>query len=116
MNNNDAYEDLKPLVIVNLIMAALFLIGVADLPYGYYQFLRIATMVLSGISILYAFMIYEKFVNFPCISSLLILILFNPVLPIYMDKESWAVFDVISAALVLVSCAFAYFKAKSKQN
>ena len=90
--------------VISLILAVLYLIGMADLPYGYYQFLRIASLVLLPIFILLSFGsgLFKYFINIITIPSIFLLILFNPIFPIYLDKETWVVLDLISAILLFV--------------
>jgi hypothetical protein len=84
-----------------LIMAsALLLFAVADLPYGYYTFLRIAVFgafIFSAIT-------YIDSNKFLTIVFALGAILFNPLIPVHMDKEEWIVID-ISAAVFSASVA-----------
>ena len=100
-------EDKKFFIIcevISLILAVLYLIGMANLPYGYYQFLRIASLVLLPIFILLSFGsgLFKYFINIITIPSIFLLILFNPIFPIYLDKETWVVLDLISAIVIFV--------------
>jgi hypothetical protein len=77
-----------------LIAAGLLLLAIAPLPYGYYQFLRIAITLIAGIN---AFHVYHQKGQWPFLIFLGIAILFNPLLPIYLDKDSWTPIDLITA-------------------
>lgn len=99
---------IKYCVIMPLVLAVLYFIAIADLAYGYYTFIRIISLVMLGIFIVAYCMVCDQakisLLNFPNITAAIILILFNPIFPIYMDKSTWIVFDVIAAiAMVAVS-------------
>jgi hypothetical protein len=71
------------LTIVGIIM--LLLAIPSFMPYGYYQFLRIAITLLAGYL---CFLSYEKESQFWIIVMASIAILFNPIFPIYLSKGS----------------------------
>ncbi|MDX9697776.1 MAG: hypothetical protein RBT49_18430 [Bacteroidales bacterium] len=80
-----------------LICSGLLLISLADLPMGYYTLLRI---VVSIGAIAVIIKEYEQGINFWIIIFGLILILFNPLIPIYLnEKEAWMPIDIIAAIL-----------------
>ena len=80
-----------------LIPAALLLIGIADMPIGYYTFLRIVVCLSSGVIAYSSYSIEEK-INFGTALFGLIALLFNPIFPVYLqDKELWTTIDIISA-------------------
>ena len=72
--------------------SVLLLLGIFQLPYGYYQLLRIVVTISSGIS---AYKAYENENQGLCIAFALVLILFNPIIPIYLNKEIWIPIDII---------------------
>lgn len=96
-----ASTQIKFCLIMPLIMAVLYLIAVADLDYGYYTFLRIISLIMLGIFVIVYYGATESFLNFPCIAAIFIAVLFNPIAPIYMSAEVWAVLDVISAVVMI---------------
>lgn len=78
----------------------LLLIGIAQLPYGYYIFLR---LVITAIGI---------YMIFVCSSANsygwawvfgIVAILFNPLIPIHLEKDVWIFFDIIVAILLIIS-------------
>ena len=75
-----------------LITASLLLFAIFPLPYGYYQLLRIVVTISSGIS---AYNAYEDNNQGLSIAFALVLILFNPIAPIYLDKGTWVIIDII---------------------
>lgn len=86
--------------IVRLIAAGMLVLAIADLPYGYYTLLRIIICVLAGFTAYIASELEKK----PWLWIFVaIAILFNPIIPIYLDKETWAIIDIIVAGLFMVS-------------
>lgn len=98
---------------MNLILTRSFLlicsiccfIAILRLPIGYYTFLR--TVISIGAMILILSFLKQKSYSITIV-FLLILILFNPLFPIYLHKKSiWIPFDVIVGILFLL---LAFFK------
>lgn len=81
------------LKISRLIACGLLLIAIASLPYGYYRFLRITITIIAGIN---AFSVFEKKNKLLFFGFLLVAILFNPLIPIYLDKATWTPIDLIA--------------------
>ncbi len=93
-----------------IICAVLLLIGVANLPIGYYTFLRI--VVIIG-AIMAAIFEYRGSVNFWVIAFGLIAILFNPLIPIYFNnKNIWIIIDLATAVVFVVE----YFRITKVQG
>jgi hypothetical protein len=70
---------------VCLASAALLLLAPLDWPYGYYQFLRI-TIAITAIWL--ACQVHESSQGYALVLTL-VAILYNPILPIYLDKDVW---------------------------
>ena len=69
-------------------------------PYGYYVILRWVVAVTAIFVLWVAYKLERKiWIGLMAI----IVILFNPIVPIYLDKETWVVIDFIVAVLFLVS-------------
>lgn len=86
--------------ILLLICAGLLFIGLLDLPIGYYTLLRIAVTIGSVIVVLTEF---ENGLNFWVITFGLIAILFNPLIPVYLnDKSVWMPLDIVSGLFFLI--------------
>jgi hypothetical protein len=83
---------------LSLAVAAACVIALADLPYGYYQLLRI---VVTGFAIWVAFYSYGKARPAWAVVFGLIAILYNPLFKISMSRDVHAVENVITALLVL---------------
>lgn len=78
------------------IVCAMLLLAIADLPYGYYTILRIIVTIVAGIT---AFIASEQDNEIWMLLFGAIAILFNPIIPIYLDKDAWLVIDIIVAIL-----------------
>ena len=83
-----------------LISAGLLFIGLLDLPIGYYTFLRIV-VTIGSVAVVVAE--YEKGFNFWVIAFGIIAIIFNPLIPIYLnDKSAWMPIDIIGGIIFLI--------------
>ncbi|MDO8770461.1 MAG: hypothetical protein Q7K57_17510 [Burkholderiaceae bacterium] len=82
------------------IAASLLLIAAAPLPYGYYTFLRIvATVVFVWAGVI----AWDRKHVMLAVSFGLMAVLFNPVLKVHFSKELWVAFDLVAAAVLLVT-------------
>lgn len=90
--------------ISRFIACGLLILAIADLPYGYYQFLRIVISIIAGIN---AFGELEKENKMLFFYFALVLILFNPIIPIHLDKSTWTPIDLIAGIIFGIS-AFTY--------
>lgn len=74
----------------------LLVLSAFRMPYGYYTFLRISTTIMAIIALI----AMKKFVDKRWVIPLsVVVILFNPVIPIYMSKSVWLIFDLVAAIL-----------------
>ena len=73
--------------------SGLLFMGIADMPSGYYTFLRIAVTV-SSIIVIYNEYSYQKGLNFWIVLFGITAIIFNPIIPVYFyDKGLWMMID-----------------------
>jgi hypothetical protein len=80
--------------------AGLLFIGLFDLPIGYYTLLRIVVTIGSVAVVVSEF---ENGFNFWVITFGLIAILFNPLIPIYLnDKSAWMPIDIIGGIIFVI--------------
>jgi hypothetical protein len=88
-----------------IIPAILLVIAVARLPYGYYTFTRIMT---CGVAILIAIVGFNERPANQAWSVLLILmaVLFNPFVPIRLDRATWLYLDLGAATVFLAHLFF----------
>ena len=82
-----------------LVSAGLLLAALGDWPYGFYTFLRIAVCLTAVFGVVQSISEESQW----WIVLLGIAILFNPVIPIYLDQSTWAPIDVISAGVMAIS-------------
>jgi len=83
-----------------LICAGLLFIGLIDLPIGYYTLLRFVVTIGSFAVVLTEF---ENGLNFWVITFGLIAILFNPLIPIYLNnKSAWLPIDIIAGIIFVI--------------
>jgi hypothetical protein len=75
-----------------IIACLLLLIANATMPYGYYQFLRIA--IAAGIT---SYDLFKKKQNNWLIGFVLIMILYNPIFVIHLDKAIWKHINIVTA-------------------
>jgi hypothetical protein len=86
--------------ILTLICAAFLLLALIDLPIGYYTFLRIV-VTIGAIAVVVTE--FENGFNFWVITFGIIAIVFNPLIPIYLnDKDTWMPVDIVAAILFLI--------------
>lgn len=86
---------------MKVLYAAIFALGIAllPLPYAGYQAIKWVLTISCGIG---AFKIYESHPsNIRFWGLLFIAILFNPIAPFYMARETWMLFDVIAAIFII---------------
>jgi len=78
--------------LLKLITSGMLFLAIFQLPYGYYNLLRLVVTISSGIS---SFNAYENKNVGIAILFAIICLLFNPILPIYLDKSMWIPIDII---------------------
>lgn len=101
-----------PLFIPLSIAGGLALIGIAELPYAYYEFLR---WVLVAASVLLAIYSWNTNQKGWVMAAIPIFILWFPPFQIYMDKSAWVVLDLI-AGITLIAAGILITPPVSKQS
>jgi hypothetical protein len=77
--------------------ACFLLLAITNLPIGYFTFLRIVVTICSVIVVVKD---AEKGINLWVISFGITAIIFNPLVPVYLqDKSIWIPIDIASAVL-----------------
>lgn len=94
---------------IKIILAILFFLCLADMPYGYYQFIRFAGLV--GFAIL-AYQAHEQGRQTEMIIYAGLALLFQPFFKIALGRELWNFADVIVAIGLLWSLFHKGTKAK----
>ncbi len=99
-----------PAVIPSAIASMLLLVAIAPIrQYGYFVFLR---WVVCAAAIWFCMIAYNHGRKWLLFIGIPIAILFNPLIPIYLKKETWAPIDFITA---IVLFGFSWF-ARMKQD
>jgi hypothetical protein len=104
---NKREDELPKFFILPFIIAAILFISIADLPYGFYTVMRIVVPLLSAIYLFFAYIMSDGF-NLMMIPNVLIVILWNPILPVYLDKDTWVIIDAIAGMSQIVMTFYAY--------
>jgi len=87
-------------VIVRLVAVVLLLWALDRHPYGYYKLLR---WVVCGASV-YAGFIALEIEKKPWVWVFgIIAILFNPIIPVHLDRGTWAIIDSVVAGILGIS-------------
>ena len=84
---------------LKLLLAALLLLCLAPMPYGYYQLVRIVAMI--GFAVM-AYQYYEKEAMPLAITFGGLALLFQPFVKVALGRSMWNVIDVIVAVGLLV--------------
>ncbi|KKU05243.1 MAG: hypothetical protein UX06_C0001G0004 [Candidatus Giovannonibacteria bacterium GW2011_GWA2_45_21] len=83
-----------------LLVVGIFLLGaLGDWPYSYYQLLRWVVCAAGAYS---AYLAHESGSNGLAWVFGIIATLFNPIVPFYMQRETWQVLDLAAAIPFLV--------------
>jgi FtsH-binding integral membrane protein len=78
----------------------LLFLSLNDNPYGYYQFLRWAILIIGGYS---AYLSYKNSHTGWAWTFIVIAVLFNPIVPFYLSKNIWQFIDVATIIVFLCS-------------
>ncbi len=72
----------------------------ADLPIGYYTLLRIVVTIGAIAVVIQEF---ENGMNFWVVAFGIIVILFNPLIPVYLDdKSAWLAVDIVGGTIFAI--------------
>ena len=88
-------------------------IATARLPYGYYTFLRIVTCV-AGILFAIAAWNSGRIGQVLAVATLLLAILFNPIIPVHLRRADWFYLNILGAVLFVANSAFIWTKSKAQ--
>lgn len=90
----------KTVIAIKIVLGILFFIALADLPYGYYIFLRFIAMIS------FAILAYEagtKEQSKVVILYIVLAVLFQPFFPLPLGRVLWNILDVIIGIGLLLS-------------
>jgi hypothetical protein len=96
--------------IIKIFLALLFFICLADMPYGFYQFVRFAGLI--GFTIL-AYQANQQSRQTEMIIYGALALLFQPFFKIALGREMWNIVDVIVGVGLLISI---FIKPKESQR
>jgi len=85
---------------IKIILAILFFLCLADMPYGYYQFVRFAGLI--GFAFL-AYQANQQGSQSEMIIYVVLALLFQPVFKVALGREIWNIVDVVVAIGLLIS-------------
>ena len=97
---------------IKLILAVLFFICLADMPYGYYQFVRFIALV--GFSVL-AYLSYQDQKKELAFAYIALAVLFQPLIKISLGRDIWNLVDVVVGVWLLYGTIRSYIKTSNKK-
>ena len=83
---------------VYLILAALMVLCLAPMPYGYFQLVRFVAMVVFGVM---AYQYYLRQKTVATVVFVVLALLFQPIYKIALGRVTWNVIDVLVAVLLV---------------
>ena len=92
---------------VSIISIIMLVLAIPDMPYGYYTFLRIIICISAIINVVY--LLGKNKIIFMVIFGL-IAILFNPIIKVTFEKETWVIIDMIVALIYLINAILLFYK------
>lgn len=90
-------------IFARIILIILILIGILNQPYSYYEFLRVIVFIISIILALHALRNSNK-TGFEYL-YIAMAILYNPIFPVYLSKDTWVIFNVLTIIPLGISLA-----------
>jgi len=96
--------------VIKIILSALFLLCLLDMPYGYYQFVRFTGLI--GFAIL-AYQAYQQGKQIEIIIYCGLALLFQPFFKIALGRQIWNIVDVVVGIGLLISI---FMKQKDSQR
>ena len=93
----------NPIAIVGKLVAAGLLFGALGRhPYDYYTLMR---WVVCGVAAFGAFQAFVSGKNGWVWALAIVALVFNPLIPVHLKRETWAIIDSSAAILLLISIA-----------
>lgn len=86
-------EDSKIVKIISMISIVLLIIAILDMPYSYYRLLRFLLFVGAAYT---SFSFYKFKNNVLMLINILILALYNPIIPLHMNREFWTAINILT--------------------
>ncbi len=93
----------EPSILLRAAVSVMLLLALASFPYGYYILLR---WITCGVGLYGASIAYNQSKKGWAIGLAAIALIFNPLLPLHLDRETWAFVDIVAAVLLLSSIVY----------
>ncbi len=84
--------------LIKITLAILLLLCLSPMPYGFYNLVRIIVIIIMTI---FAYSYYKKNKIELCITFVGLVVLFQPIVKIPLEKEIWNIVDILVAGLLL---------------
>lgn len=91
----------SPPAVVWLAPAVLLVLALGSWPYSFFQLLRIVVCAASGFLAWHQWRLVKRLSGWT-VALMGICLLFNPVFPIHLTREIWAVFDLATAVVLVI--------------
>lgn len=98
-------------IVIKILLSIVLLVCLLKMPYGYYQFVRIAACF--G----FAFLAFKEFQKENVLLGMLcvgVAILFNPILKIYFKRSVWQTIDLSFAIVLFIWAILSYYSVAKK--
>ena len=116
LNNLDESNEIKQInplsMILRIITILMLFIAVGNLSYSYYQILR---FIVCGVSGYMTYLAFQKKKKFWIWIFGITTILFNPISPIYLEKDIWVIVDIFIAITLFISLFYFQFKKTNRK-
>jgi hypothetical protein len=93
----------QPSILLRATVSVMLLLALVSFPYGYYILLR---WITCGVGLYSASIAYNQSKKGWAIGLAVIALIFNPLLPIHLDRETWAFVDILAAVLFIFSVGY----------
>ncbi len=93
----------QPSILLRATVSVMLLLALASFPYSYYILLRWITF---GVGVYSASIAYNQSKRGWAIVLAVIALIFNPLLPFHLDRETWAFVDILAAVLFISSIGY----------
>lgn len=99
--------------IPSIFVTILLVVGVFELPYDYYTFLRYIILIYAAS---FTWLLYDLDIKWAMVFTIALGVLFNPIFPIHLTKPIWVVIDIVSAVIFFIIGIGLYTADKKRQS
>lgn len=100
-------------LIVRVITSIMLFWALLANPYSYYNILRIVVCAVCVYAVVKSISVEKN--KWAWVFGVLAFV-FNPIIPVHLDREAWAIIDVISGIVILISIFFIRSDENAEQN